>query len=186
MYKILMTVVCFGLCSVLSVAKAADGEGEKGTAYWTPVQLALATPIQIVPKTWDVKGFRLGVIYSYNNDVGFLDAGIVNRTAGDEIGIQIGGIMNRVEGNVSGIQIAGIVNSVGGNSLVEGMQIACMNTVGDVSGLQTGVVNHSKTMQGVQIGVFNLTNELDGLQIGVINLNTSGSIPFMPLLNFGF
>lgn len=186
-----MRSVLFAIAgSVLLGALAVRAEGENGTTeavYWTPIQLSLATPMQIAPKAWDVKGLRLGIIYSDNRDVGFIDVtGLVNRTTGDETGIQIGGILNRVEGNVSGIQIAGIVNSVGSNSLVEGAQIACMNMAGDVSGVQIGAINQAGTMQGVQIGVINVTRELSGLQIGLININKSGEIPFLPIVNFGF
>lgn len=174
------------IMSCLWTAIGAVATEPQETPYWTPLQLSLATPVQIVPAAWDVMGLRLNVIYGDNHDVGVLDVGLVNRTTGRQTGMQIGGIMNRVEGSASGIQLAGIVNSVSGNSMVEGAQVACMNTVGDGSGLQIGIVNHARTMQGVQVGLINLTSELSGLQVGLINWNEHGTVQLLPLLNVGF
>ncbi len=182
------------ICALLAVCLVSSSLGATAsfsaeletTPNWSPVQVALATPIQVVPRAWDVKGLRLNAIYCENHDVGFLDVGLVNHTTGDQTGIQVAGIMNRVAGSVSGIQVSGIANSVGGNGMVEGLQIACMNTVGDASGLQVGIVNHARTIEGMQIGLVNLTSELNGMQIGLVNWNDHGSVRFLPILNVGF
>jgi hypothetical protein len=167
-----------------STVKAADSEDKP--IGWFPIQLALTDPLQIVPKTWDIYGVRINIIYSENNNVGFADIGIVNRTAGNQAGFQVGAVINRVEKNVSGIQVGSIMNSCGKNSMVEGLQLGAVNTSGDVTGLQLGVFNRSETIEGLQLGVINSTNSLDGVQFGLINLNSGGPLKFMLLLNFGF
>lgn len=174
------------LTGTLATQAATPPAEPEETASWTPLQLSLATPIQLAPRKWDVNGLRLNAIYSENHDVGFLDAGLINRTIGNEAGLQLGCIMNRVDGSVSGLQIAGIMNSVGDNSMVEGVQIACINSAGDASGLQAGILNHAKTKQGLQVGLINMTDDLKGLQIGLLNWNRNGILPFLPILNFGF
>ena len=173
------------LSSCASTDKIADSDG-KTAPGWFPIQLALTDPIQVVPKTWDIYGVRINLIYSENNNVGFADIGLVNRSAGSQTGFQVGAVLNRVEKNVSGIQIASIMNTCGKNSMVEGLQLGSVNISGDVTGLQLGAFNRSGTMEGLQLGVVNTTNSLDGVQFGLINLNSNGPVKFMPLLNFGF
>jgi hypothetical protein len=182
-------LLCTAACLLLwFTGCATSGDPDAASKRFTPVQVALVPGVQAAPASWDVMGLRLNIIGGKNDNVGFLDLGLLNFTTGDESALQIGGILNRVDGSASGVQIAGILNSVGKSGAVDGIQIAAVNNAAgcDVSGAQIGVFNHSGSMQGLQLGLINFGQNLDGIQIGLININKRGRIPFLPLINFGF
>lgn len=179
--------LALGLATLCARAELPDfNKDPNASGKFTPVQIAFATPIQFFPSTWDVAGLRLDLIYGNNHNVGFVDVGLVNVTRDRQTGVQVGGLLNLVQGEMSGIQVGGILNTAGDTSVMQGLQVSCVNVAGDASGLQVGVFNRTNTVQGMQIGVINVAEELDGLQIGLVNCNTKGAVPFMPILNFGF
>jgi hypothetical protein len=135
-----------------------------------PIQLSLFNPIQIVPESESVSGFRFNLIYGKNANVTGLDLGLVNKSTGMQEGIQWGGV-NITDGGVTGWQ-SGFVNVSKGSSV----------------GLQTGVVNHHQGhFQGLQFSVVNYAATLKGLQLGIINIiGEGGFLPAFPLFNFDF
>jgi hypothetical protein len=184
--SLLVAVLCLGsIAARAELPNFNQADPDKGKGFF-PLQIALATPLQIVPETWDITGFRLNLIYGTNTNVSFLDFGLLNRTKAQETGIMVGGVWNGVEGGVSGVQVAGLLNNSGSAYMMEGLQVSCLNISGDVVGLQVGAFNNAKSVQGMQIGVFNYAEQLNGMQIGLININNGAGIPFMPVLNVGF
>ena len=133
-----------------------------------PIQLSLFNPIQIVPESQSISGFRFNLIYGKNTNVTGLDLGLVNQTTGIQTGIQWG-FVNLTDGGVTGWQ-SGFVNISKGSSV----------------GLQTGIVNyHQGHFNGLQFSVVNYAATLKGLQIGLINIiGEGGFLPVFPLFNF--
>jgi len=133
-----------------------------------PIQIALFTPIQIVPEDQHISGLRLTLIYSRNASVTGLDVGFINHTTeGMSKGVQYGFI--------------GIVDSD-----FTGWQDNTVNiTKGSFEGLQLGVVNYAKQMNGIQIGLVNYAVNMKGIQIGLINIiRQGGTFPFFPIVNW--
>ena len=151
----------------------------------TPVEICLATPVQLPDKTWSVHGLRWNFIYGASYDVYGLDFGLVgyNRNDiyglqlqaaadwadGDMGGAQLAGIANVVTANATGLQLSGIVNYTRGE--FTGAQFAPINYNGAFYGFQTGLFNYDKGISwGLQLGFANATvNEFNGWSIGVVN-----------------
>ena len=135
-----------------------------------PIQLSLFNPIQIVPESESVSGFRFNLIYGKNANVTGLDLGLVNQTTGKEEGVQWGGV-NLTDGGFTGWQ-ASFVNVSKGSSV----------------GLQTGTVNyHMGHFNGLQFSIVNYAATLKGLQLGIINIiGEGGFLPVFPIFNFDF
>ena len=70
--RLVSTALGVALAVGLTVPATAQG----------PVQLALVTPIQIVPESQGVTAFRFNLIYSVNQSVQYVDLGFVNMTSG--------------------------------------------------------------------------------------------------------
>ena len=135
-----------------------------------PVQLSLVNPIQIVPESQSINGFRFNLIYGKNVNVTGFDLGFANHTTGKEVGVQWG-IVNLADGGVTGWQ-DGFVN------ITKGMSV----------GLQSGTVNYNNGhFKGLQIAIVNYAATLKGLQIGLINIiGKGGFLPVFPFFNFDF
>ena len=135
-----------------------------------PIQLSLFNPIQIVPESQSVSGFRFNLIYGKNTNVTGLDIGLVNQTTGTQNGVQWG-FVNLTDGGVTGWQ-SGFVNISKGSSV----------------GLQTGTVSyHQGHFNGLQFAIVNYAATLKGLQIGLINIiGEGGFLPIFPFFNFDF
>ena len=158
------------------------------SAQTNPVQLGLVTPLQIVPEDQSVGAFRLCLIYCANEDVRYVDLGLVLKTTGKNEGVQLNGVglgndFTGVQwgwagsyntGRLSGVQLAGLGNySVTG----EGVQLAGLfNGTEDFGGLQIALVNYTKTLQGLQLGIINII--ADGGDIF--------GLPIFPFVNFDF
>ena len=135
-----------------------------------PVQLALVNPIQIVPESQSINGFRFNLIYGKNANVTGFDLGLANHTTGKEVGVQWG-LVNLTDGGFTGWQDS-FVNITKGTSV----------------GLQSGGVNyHNGHFNGLQISIVNYAATLKGLQIGLINIiGKGGFLPIFPIFNFDF
>ncbi len=139
--------------------------------------------------------FGMGMAFGFNKTK---DANIV--------AAQLAGVTNINSGtvNVVGLQLAGIANVNSGNTNIIGFQAAMganYNSKGRVLGLQLGGANlgpgtsiygiqiggfnRADSVFGLQLGVVNMAKALHGLQIGLLNFNSSGPLPFFPVLNFG-
>ena len=133
-----------------------------------PINIALVTPIQIVPETEAVSGFRWNIIYGKNSAMTGLDLGIANHVGGHMEGVQFGWV-NLTETMVGWQD--GIVNYNTGE--FEGLQWGGVNYTGRINGLQLGVVNYAERANGVQIGLVNIIKE-------------GGFLPVMIIANWGF
>lgn len=110
---------------------------------------------------------------------------MASKTAADEpdaisIGGQIAGVANVGFSpmELSGVQIA---------SLRYAGLIASHNIVGGrMQGAQVGAFNYADEVAGIQVGLVNIANSLKGLQVGLVNINWTGTIPVLPIVNFGF
>jgi hypothetical protein len=135
-----------------------------------PIQLALVTPVQIVPEDESITGVRLNFIYGKNVFVTGLDLGLVNHTTtGKSKGLQYG-ILGIADGDFVGWQdnFVNIVKS-------------------DFEGFQSGFVNHANFANGVQLGLVNYAASMKGLQIGLVNIiGQGGAFPVFPIVNWSF
>jgi len=157
-------------------------------AQTKPVQLGLVTPLQIVPQDQSVGTLRLCLIYCANEDVSYIDLGLVLKTSGknegfqfslvglgnDFTGVQWGWAGSYNTGDLAGVQLAGLGNyTVGG----EGVQLASF-------------FNGAESFGGLQIALVNYTKDLQGLQLGIINIIANGGdifgLPIFPFVNFDF
>jgi len=154
----------------------------------TPFMFSFAAPLQAPPANWDVKGFRLGVIYGECVNFDGLDIGLVGRATGHGNGLFINGLATVIDGSGVGWQIAP-VNVVEGG--FEGMQIGAANYAGHLpgavgKGLQIGVFNGATWFKGFQLGVINYTEAMVGVQIGVVNIIANKDIACLPIINAAF
>ena len=135
-----------------------------------PVQLSLVNPIQIVPESQSINGFRFNLIYGKNANVTGFDLGLANQTTGKEVGVQWG-LVNFTDGGFTGWQDSFV-------NITKGMSV----------GLQSGGVNyHDGYFNGLQISIVNYAATLKGLQIGLINIiGKGGFLPVFPIFNFDF
>ena len=154
------------------------------SAETTPVMVSLVTPVQAPSSVYDVKGFRLSLIYGSCRDFAGLDIGVANRAAGDFTGLGIGGV------NIAGDRLrGGQVGLINWNSQSDtewtersiGAQIGLLNYADSLCGLQDGLVNISGNLfSGVESGLVNYANDLQGVQFGyyfVFGVNVvSGSL----------
>ena len=65
---------------------------QSASAQTKPVQLGLVTPLQIVPEDQSVDAFRLCLIYCANEDVKYVDIGLVLKTRGEQSFVQLGAV----------------------------------------------------------------------------------------------
>lgn len=168
-----------GRMQPVSVDNAQAGGGGKSAG----LQLALFTPIQVFPESYNIYGLRLNLIYGVNQNLRGLDLGMFNVGRGLMEGVQLG-IANRVAG-LAGAQI-GLLNSA---DEAEGgaFQLGLFNHANEYAGLQFGPINYAREVNGVQIGVINICETTAGVQIGVINIiSQSDFLVFCPLINAQF
>jgi len=133
-----------------------------------PIQIALFTPVQIVPEDIDIKGFRFDVIYGRNASVTGFDVGLVNHTTT--------GLSKGIQFSFIGLNESDFI----------GWQHGFVNiTKGNFEGLQVGVVNYANQMKGVQFGLVNYAGSGKGLQIGLVNIiKEGGAFPVFPIVNW--
>jgi len=139
-------------------------------AQSNPIQIALVTPIQIVPEDQPVAGFRFNLLYGRNSSVTGLDIGLINHsTAGLSQGVQFG-CVGVVEADFKGLQ----------NNFIN------LNR-GEFEGVQWGFYNYAYRMNGFQLGFVNYAVNMKGIQIGFINIiKQNGAFPIFPIVNWSF
>jgi hypothetical protein len=135
-----------------------------------PIQLALVTPIQLVPEADAISGIRLSLLYGSNKSVTGLDWGLVSHcTSGMSKGVQWG-LVGLVDADFTGWQGTG-VNITKHN--FEGFQWGFVNYAGHASGFQLGFINYAASMKGLQIGLVNIIKQ-------------GGQFPVFPIVNWSF
>jgi hypothetical protein len=135
-----------------------------------PIQIALFAPIQILPETDFIHGFRFDLIYGRNTSITGLDLGFINHlTMGFSEGVQVG-FVNMIENDYTGWQ-CGFINL----------------TKNNFEGFQSGLFNYAKMIKGVQFGLVNYVGDINGLQIGLVNINEkSYDFPVLPIVHWSF
>lgn len=175
---------------------AAAAEDSKSPAGWSPVQISILNPVQLIDEHKNIVGLRVTLLYGKNADIGGLDIGLGVNSSDNFTGIQLAGVMNNSVPNrylhaitlVKGIQIAGLGNAADnlygiqlggfGNGVTNeavGIQIGLIgNVASNIRGIQiAGIYNlnypKNSSMNGIQIGAFNYAENVTGLQIGLFN-----------------
>ncbi len=154
-------------------------------AAQSPIQIALFTPIQIVPEDQAVRGIRWNLIYGSNTSVVGLDVGLVNRaTAGVSKGVQWG-LVGISDGGFQGWQ-SNFINLT--KQDFAGLQEGAFNSVENGEGVQLGAVNYASTrFSGLQLSIVNFAEDMNGLQIGLINIiKSKDKFPVLPIVNWKF
>mgnify|MGYP006288990315 CR=1 FL=1 len=151
----LVSILLMGLLIAPSAAMAG----------WSPLQVAVWHPAQLVPDDWDVYGLRMNLLYGKNKNVWGLDLGAANTTEKKVRGIQAGLING--PGNLGGISLGGI-NST---RRVNGCQAGVFSVAEErVNGIQlSALFNNSPVVRGLQLhaGIFgNFSDDVMGAQIG--------------------
>ncbi len=169
--------------SVLAVALVC-GFAIPVAAQDKPIQLALVTPVQIVPEQQGVSVVRLNLIYSVNKSVRYVDLGLVNMTSGGpSAGVQWA-LVAINNGDFSGWQgAAGAVTK----GHFEGLQTGFFDSATEGKGVQWGLINVSDNWNGLQLGLVNYAKRNHGLQIGLVNIiKQGGQFPVFPIVNWTF
>ena len=153
-------------------------------AQQNPIQLALFTPVQLVPEGQSVAVLRLNLIYAVNRSVKYVDLGFVNVTSGGaSSGVQWAFVAIN-QGSFTGWQSAAAAVTRGP---FVGLQSGWFTSARQGEGLQWGVVNTAASWNGLQLGLVNYTQRLHGVQVGLINIiRQGGTFPVFPLVNWSF
>ena len=177
------------ICLVVAlVSFAAAFVPQSASAQTKPVQLGLVTPLQIVPEDQSVDAFRLCLIYCANEDVKYVDIGLVLKTNGEQSFVQIGAV--GLGNDFTGLQWnwAGAYNT----GHLSGVQLASLGnyTITGTGVQASSIFNGAEDFGGLQIALVNYTKTLQGLQVGLINIITEGGdifgLPIFPFVNFDF
>ncbi|MEK7668171.1 MAG: hypothetical protein AAB409_05935 [Gemmatimonadota bacterium] len=150
-----------------------------------PVQLALFTPIQLVPESQGVSVVRLSLLYSVNRSVKYVDLGVVNVTSGGaSSGVQWAFVAIN-QGSFTGWQAGNLAAVTRGAFL--GLQVGPFTSAQQGEGVQVGIVNTAASWNGLQFGLVNYAQRLHGVQIGVVNIiKQGGQFPVFPIVNWSF
>ena len=153
-------------------------------AAQSPVQLALFTPVQLVPEGQDVGLVRLNLIYSVNRSVKYVDLGLVNVTSGGaSSGIQWA-FVSINKGSFTGWQSSTAAVTQG---RFLGLQSGFFTSAQEGEGVQWGVINTAASWNGLQFGLVNYAQRLHGVQVGLVNIiKSGGQFPVFPIVNWSF
>ena len=168
--------------TILAVALAAGIAAP--LAAQSPIQIALFTPIQIVPQNKAVGVFRFNFIYSVNTSVQYVDLGLINvTTGGPSQGIQWAFVALNRGGNFTGWQ-SGLAAVTQGRFV--GLQTGLFSSAREGQGLQWSGVNMSENWSGLQLGLVNYARRTSGVQVGLVNIiKQGGQFPIFPIVNWG-
>ena len=161
MAKTIPRMALLAFAAFAAVSAAAD---------YTPVMVSLVTPVQAPYSSYDVKGFRLSLLYGDCQDFTGLDVGVIDHTSGDFTGLAIGGI-NIADDCLCGVQL-GLVNWNGNGNTAPGrrsvgVQFGAVNYADSFCGLQDGYLNVSSgAFRGMQYGFVNCAHDIFGAQSG--------------------
>jgi hypothetical protein len=149
-----------------------------------PIQIALFTPVQIVPENQSVTVLRFNFLYSVNRSVQYVDLGFVNVTSGGASqGVQWAAVSIN-KGSFTGWQASAIAVTQGP---FLGLQSGWFTSARQGEGVQWGLVNTAQSWNGLQFGLVNYTQRLHGVQIGLINIiQQGGALPVLPIVNWSF
>ena len=158
-------------CSLIGVALLAIIlVAQPVLAQQKPIQLALFSPVQLVPEENGISAIRLSLLYGKNKYVSGFDWGLVSHcTSGMSKGVQFG-FVGLVDADFMGFQ-----------------STAVNITKGNFEGFQWGIVNYAGYANGFQLGFVNYAMSMKGLQIGLVNIiKKGGQFPVFPIVNWSF
>ncbi len=172
-----------GIRPMLAAAALAVVAAVPAAAQEKPIQIALVTPIQLVPESQGVGVIRLNFIYSVNKSVRYFDWGLVNMTSGGpSAGVQWAFISVN-KGSFTGWQAS--LAAVTQGPFV-GLQSGLFTSSQQGQGVQWSAVNTSANWRGLQFGFVNYAKRISGIQIGLINIiQSGGQFPVFPIVNWG-
>ena len=170
--------------AILLAFALAAAAAVPASAQEKPFQLALFTPVQIVPESQGVGVLRLNLIYSNNKSVRYVDLGLINATSGGpSAGVQWAFVAIN-KGSFQGWQSAAVAVTQGP---FVGLQSGWFTSARQGEGVQWGLVNTAANWNGLQFGLINYTQRLHGVQVGLINIiKTGGQFPVFPIVNWSF
>jgi hypothetical protein len=179
MKRAIIVVSLFALLAGLPGCAQSDGRP------WSPAQVALITPVQIVPESWDVYGLKTNFLFCRIHDfaglgVGCIDVahradgvhvGLLGITSWGASGIEVCGIGNNAVDEMTGLQVATLLNLVvRPRATDEGLSLWDTSDLG--GGLAAG------SMRGAQISLlWNAAREMSGVQVAGGTL-----LPLIPIL----
>ncbi len=168
---------------MLAAAALAVVAAVPAAAQEKPIQIALFTPVQIVPENQGVSVIRLNFIYSVNKSVKYFDWGLVNMTSGGpSAGVQWAFISIN-KGSFTGWQSS--LAAVTQGPFV-GLQSGFFTSAGQGEGVQWSAINTAANWRGLQFGLVNYAPQMHGVQIGLINIiKSGGQFPIFPIVNWG-
>jgi len=168
------------VCATLVLAGALAAP----LAAQQPIQIALFTPVQIVPQDQSVGVIRINFLYSVNRSVQYVDLGFVNVTSGGASqGVQWAAVSIN-KGSFTGWQGGPVAVTQG---QFRGLQSGWFTSARQGEGVQWGLVNTAEYWNGLQFGLINYTQRLHGVQIGFINIiRQGGQFPVFPIVNWSF
>lgn len=186
---------------ILSSSAFAQEAMAPESHWYTPLEIGIASPIQLPPASWIVGGVRLDLFYGDSYELYGIDLGLVGRTRkdfwgialngvnwndGNAYGVQLGALANSSLSSVYGVQLASVVNYV--YNEMRGVQLAFVNQNGPFYGLQFGALNWNRGISyGGQIGLVNSdVNEFNGASIGLINYAVRSSGAQIGVVNVSF
>ncbi len=150
----------------------------------TPIQIALCSPLELPPATYNVYGIRANLLFVRSYVTGGLDVGLSGFTRNDFMGLSLQGF-NWVDGDAMGIQAAALLNLNKGevrgiqlaplnvNNITKGASLGCLNWMHGVSyGLECGVIANAnlRELYGVSCAPINYAQKLEGGQLGLFNI----------------
>lgn len=169
---------------LLAIAALGAVSATPLAAQGKPIQLALVTPVQIVPEGQGVTAVRLNLIYSVNRSVQYVDLGLVNiTTGGPSAGVQWALVA------INGGAFTGWQSAAGAvtKGRFEGLQSGMYTSAAEGKGVQWGLVNTSNNWNGLQLGLVNYAQRMHGVQIGLVNIiKQNGQFPVFPIVNWSF
>lgn len=149
-----------------SLLGSLDFRNEQRTGV-APLQVALISPLALVPPQDDVLGFRWNILLGVNRNVTGLDMGVVNIVSKSMMGLQYGTI--NFAGTCNGMQV-GVLNKADFSDAI----------------MQAGLINSAGGATGFQVGLINVCEHIRGIQVGLINIIRNGYGPsFCPIINMG-
>jgi len=179
MRAVLETLALGSLACLAGLAQPAPQHARQERPR-TPFMLSFVTPLQAPPRTWDVGGLRVNLVYGESHDFSGLDIGAAGRSTGDSKGVHIALLATVTEGDAIGLQI-GAANHVKG--AFKGLQVGVSSYASSARGAQIGFFNGAGHISGMQLGLINVTRTMIGFQVGVVNVIRDNDFPFLPLVN---
>lgn len=116
---------------VLESTQNIESKPDSGLLRFSPFQLSLITPLQIIPRKYAVFGISINALYSQNAMVGGISVGLINHAKTGMYGIS-----------------AGLINT---SPRVIGLQAGLINVTDRLTGMQVGLINVVKGRKRVPL-----------------------------------